>query len=573
MRAVTACLAVLLMMMAAAPGWSQEAPRLALLIGNEAYPGEPAALSYPRRDIARLSAALEATGFETRLVEDADRLALLTAIEAFAEDLRAAGPEAVGFFYYAGHGAVGRSEGARRNFMLPANTRIASETALIQNGVRLDLQIEALQNTGARAVFVVYDACRNEFSRGTRGFEPVSPRTGLLIALSTTDGSTTPDDGRYAAALAEEIARPGQDALLAFARASQTVGAERLPDELPTILPALTGPFCFNGCAPDARMTIVAEPPAAEPEWSLDATYRVPSEACRDRGRACAITALDWRPDGETLAASTHFGLVRTWSLDGGERGYEGHSADVADLSWSPDGERLASVDAAGTLIVWRGDEPPLSATSTAALTAIDWSPDGRRLFAADTNGAALIWDLLGGGPARNLPGQGIVASDVGWRPNGAHVASAGQDGRIRVWPADQNASPAEALVHAGPLYAMAWSPDGNRIAAVGDRSLVRVADLFGAQTGRSVDLVGHFGAVSAVAWSPDGTELATVGQDRLVRIWDVAAEREIAALEGGEDAFYAVAWSPDGQRIAAGGAEGVARVWRREPVAARATQ
>ncbi len=232
----------------AAPGVAQSEPRLALLIGNESYPGDPPSLRRPHDDVATLRAALEEVGFEVSVVLDADAAAIEDAVSAFGEALAASGEEAVGFFYYAGHGAVASSGGERRNFMIPAGVSVSSAIQVAQRGVRLDRQIDALENAGASALFVVYDACRNSFTRGGRGFTVETQRPGLLVAMSTMADATTPDDGAYAVALAEEITRPGQRAENAFINASQLVGRGRPSTELPTVAPALREAFCFSGC-------------------------------------------------------------------------------------------------------------------------------------------------------------------------------------------------------------------------------------------------------------------------------------------------------------------------------------
>ncbi len=155
----------------AGPALAQSEPRLALLIGNQDYPAEPGRLRRPHRDVATLETALEAAGFLVEVERDADAERIRRAVAAFAGRLDAAGDDAVGFFYYAGHGAVALSEGRRRNFMLPAGAAVSSAADVALSGVRLDAAIDALENADAATLFVVYDACRNSFLRtgGDRG--------------------------------------------------------------------------------------------------------------------------------------------------------------------------------------------------------------------------------------------------------------------------------------------------------------------------------------------------------------------------------------------------------------------
>ncbi len=307
---------------------AQSEPRLALLIGNQEYPSNPGRLQRPHGDVRDLQRALEAADFTVTRVLDADADRIESAVVAFAGALEAAGPTAVGFFYYAGHGAVAVSEARRRNFMLPARTSIASAQEVALRGVRLDRVVDALENAGAGALFVVYDACRNSFSRGVRGFEVVPERPGLLIALSTMADATTPDDGAYAIALAEEIARPGQPAELAFINATQAVAQNRPRDQLPVLRPALVEPFCFRGCdAPppppgcDPFLAARIETASWGDEAFLDGVANSSSACARvaraklralERDARYGVSALDGKPvvDGATITQATPAGTV-----------------------------------------------------------------------------------------------------------------------------------------------------------------------------------------------------------------------------------------------------------------------
>src|SRR5262249_9816604 len=99
---------VLLLMfssLAAAPASAQAEKRIALLIGNEGYTSEIGRLANPHNDVALLEQTLKGLGFEVVTIHDAGLGALNRAVNAYARRVQAAGPNAVGFFYYSGHGA------------------------------------------------------------------------------------------------------------------------------------------------------------------------------------------------------------------------------------------------------------------------------------------------------------------------------------------------------------------------------------------------------------------------------------------------------------------------------------
>ncbi len=126
--------------------------------------------------------------------------------------LEKAGPEAVGFFYYSGHGAANSKYG--ENYLIPVAAPIVSDTQLPIMGVKLGEIVDAIGATSAKANFLVFDACRNvpiSFSAKSpdKGFRPVDKRRNMLIAFATDPGKTATDEGVYAEALAEEMQKPG----------------------------------------------------------------------------------------------------------------------------------------------------------------------------------------------------------------------------------------------------------------------------------------------------------------------------------------------------------------------------
>ena len=95
--------------------WGETETRVALVIGNGAYRHAPM-LANPVNGANGMAEALRDLGFEVVSVIDADRNAMVKAINQFRKTMRADG---VGLFYYAGHGM--QVDG--RNYLLPVDAQ------------------------------------------------------------------------------------------------------------------------------------------------------------------------------------------------------------------------------------------------------------------------------------------------------------------------------------------------------------------------------------------------------------------------------------------------------------------
>ena len=207
---------------------AQASQRYALLIGNQTYADAVGTLGNPHNDIARVGAALKSLGFKVTLVRDADFARLHKAIKKHTSQLSRAGPDAIGFFYYSGHGAAHATSGT--NYLIPTDVVSIADEDLWDNSVRLTRIIDELrQRAGNATHFVVFDACRNTLKLSqtgsktlvqAKGFVRERRVPGMLIAYATAEGDVASDIGRgvgpYAKILAEELVRPGIEAVSVF---------------------------------------------------------------------------------------------------------------------------------------------------------------------------------------------------------------------------------------------------------------------------------------------------------------------------------------------------------------------
>ena len=228
-------------------------PRIGLIITNQSYTQPGAQLTNTHRDGDVMKAALEQVGFKVSIVRDTvNEAALLKAIGDHAHRLAQAGPTAVGFFYYSGHGAADRPNG--ENYLIPTGAPVERASDLPLMGVRLESIITALASAG-RMSFVVLDACRNVPLLRTdkvifKGFAPVGAQSGLLLAFATEPGNVATDQSLYARALAEELVKPGLEATQVFRRVRARIRGETKQGQSPETIDRRDVDFYFAQVRP-----------------------------------------------------------------------------------------------------------------------------------------------------------------------------------------------------------------------------------------------------------------------------------------------------------------------------------
>jgi formylglycine-generating enzyme required for sulfatase activity len=213
-------------------------PRVALVIGNSAYPNGP--LRNPANDAELMSETLRKVGFEVIARRDADQVTMKRAIQDFGARLEAAGPKAVGLFYYAGHGV--QLDG--RNYLIPTTAKIEREGDVDIEAVSADWVIAQMRYARNALNIVILDACRNNpFVRSLRsadrGLAIMNAPTGILIAYSAAPGSVAEDgEGRnspYTTALSHAILQVHEPLLEVFAEVREEVldstGQRQVPGE------------------------------------------------------------------------------------------------------------------------------------------------------------------------------------------------------------------------------------------------------------------------------------------------------------------------------------------------------
>jgi len=258
--------------------------RVALLIGNAAYAEGP--LRNPVNDARAMKAALEGSGFEVVLKENASKRDMQDAIRAFGDRIHGG---AVGLFYFAGHGVQVKGV----NHLVPVGARIEREDEVPYEAVELGLVLDKMESAGNRLNILILDACRNNpFARswrgaGERGLAQVKAPTGTMIAYATAPGSTAADgdgsNGIYTEALLAQIREPGVELERMFKRVRERVLEASQGRQTPWESNSTIGDFCFvpgkaaGGASPEA-------PPPAAPAVAVATTEVGDRIAAYERG-------------------------------------------------------------------------------------------------------------------------------------------------------------------------------------------------------------------------------------------------------------------------------------------------
>lgn len=249
-------------------GVAQAERRLALVIGNGDYQVQP--LDNPTNDARLIAKTLQSVGFEVTHLEDLGQRDLERAVVTFSRDLRAAGEDSVGFFFYAGHAIQADGE----NYLIPVDAELQDTLDLRIQTLDASTVMTSLEAAGNRLNMVFLDACRNNpfkgVSRsGTRGLTKMDAPTGTLIAYSTAPGDVAADGvGRnspYSRALARAIQEPGLPVEQVLKRVRIEVMERTGNRQTPWESSSLTGDFVFIEDVPEPEPAPkIAAPPAQD---------------------------------------------------------------------------------------------------------------------------------------------------------------------------------------------------------------------------------------------------------------------------------------------------------------------
>ena len=169
--------------------------RLAILVGNNAYPAPIPALETPIADITQIGGVLQARfGYETRLVKDAGKAQIIEALNALAADVR---PQDSVLLFYAGHGYL--LDDVKMGYWIPVDASVKTAKGWISNS---DIS-RLLAAIPSRQLMLISDSCYSGTLTGERKLtqgrdlppEQILQQRSVLVLSSGADEPVS-DEGK-----------------------------------------------------------------------------------------------------------------------------------------------------------------------------------------------------------------------------------------------------------------------------------------------------------------------------------------------------------------------------------------
>lgn len=239
-----------------------DAAKIALVIGNGAYPSAP--LRNPVGDARAVAETVKQLGYDVTLRENTS---LRDLVEAFRDFSLRAAKASVRMVFYAGHGVQAKG----RNYLLPIDADPRSEEEVATQSVDVGGFVDRLSALKTGTNIVVLDACRvNPFAGGVivgpdgrrlkfRGSTPtglaaLDAPVGTLVAFSTAPNGVALDgpSGQhsvYAKHFLANLVTPGLPIEQLFKKVRIGVAEDTQRVQVPWESSSLTSEFCFKASA------------------------------------------------------------------------------------------------------------------------------------------------------------------------------------------------------------------------------------------------------------------------------------------------------------------------------------
>ena len=353
----------------------------------------------------------------------------------------------------------------------------------------------------------------------------------------------------------------------------------------------------------------------AKDDTPANAVQRYDAEHPPVYSRQPVVTAIDFSPDGQTLAvAGFHEVLLHKADGSGVAQRLVGLSERIESVRFSPDGKRLAVTGGLpcrmGELQIWNVESHTLELSIPITYDTVygaSWSPDGALVAIGCADKTVRGFNSTTGEQVFFNGAHDDWVQDTVFSTDGAYLVSVGRDMSTKLYDVKtqrfiDNVTSITPGALKGGLSALARNPERDEVLVGGSDGVPRIyrmQRLTKRVIGDDANLIRKFpamrGRIFSVDYSPDGKQIVAASSlDGKGQVFTYAAEfdpalpediKEIVQKVGHsaeEDAkleayltadvklltqtelptaVYAVAYSPDGNSITAAGADGVLRV------------
>lgn len=259
--------------------------RSALVVAEAAYPDSDAVLSTPVGDAGAVAEALRQRGFTVIVAENVGRDALQAAVDRFSRTLE---PDGVALVFFAGYGIQVKG----RNYLIPVDARVWSESDVVRDGISVDGLLETLAKRQAGIRVLILDASRrNPFERRFRSFSqglaPIpAPHGGITLSTAAAGGVAGDGAGPRSPFVTELVRQIGTDTSVdrAFEAVRDAMAKRGTTVPVPAISADLRETFSFDPDRP--RVPVAKPPPAPEAKPAPPAEAKLPAKPDEAQARA-----------------------------------------------------------------------------------------------------------------------------------------------------------------------------------------------------------------------------------------------------------------------------------------------
>src|SRR3954466_8737187 len=251
--------------------------RVALLIGNAAYPDAEAPLRDPVNNVRSLADELRRTGFDVDIGENLSKEAMRAAIDRFYGKIK---PGSTALLFFSGYGI----QSDRQTYVIPVHAQIWTEDDVRRDGYSLDLLLAEMNKKGAAVKIAILDASRrNPFGRRFRavagGLAPASVPKSTVVMYAAAPGAVAREGDRpiFVDELLKAIRAP-RKIEEAFNRTMVGVSRATQGEQIPWFSSSLVEDFSF---ATAGRTTPDPAPTSVEAEKNLPTARPDPDAAAR----------------------------------------------------------------------------------------------------------------------------------------------------------------------------------------------------------------------------------------------------------------------------------------------------